>query len=610
MNKVNLNIFFFTLCSLCFAFSLAAQTSTDEQLANQYFQNKEFDKAVVYYEKVFNKKPTGLIYQNYLTCLLQTRDFKTAEKVVKKLGKQNPENLAFSVDLGMVYNVMEQPDKAKAEYEKAVKQLNGDQEQVINLADAFIKIKEWDYAIAAYMKGKKLVSGMYGFNMELAEVYERKGDITAMVNEYLDLLGLSEGYLQSVQNALQTSFGAEADVKKNDILRTQLLKRVQQYPDRVVYSEMLAWMFMQQKDFESALTQFKAIDKRRKEDGNRVMNLAQVSAANKNYDVAVKAYKYVLEKGTDNYYYANARMEILDAMYNKVVTQNNYTQVELMELEASYTKTLQELGKSVATVPLIKGLAHLQSFYLHKNKEAIDLLEEAVTTPQLSAQKQAECKLELGDILLLSGDIWEASLKYSQVEKAFKYDQIGQEAKFRNAKISFYNGDFTWAKAQLDVLKGSTSKLIANDAMALSILITDALGIDSVFGALEKYSRADLLIYQNRDEEGLLTLDSISKEFPTHSLADDILYKKYHVMMKQSKYIEAAQHLQKIIENYSYDILGDDAMFYLAELNEQKLNDSKKAFELYQEILTKYPGSLYTVEARKRFRKLRGDQVN
>ena len=616
MKKISYIFFLIFNSSFLILNSSFAQPTADEQLANQFFINKEYDKAVVYYEKVYSKKPFPPYYTNYLACLLQTHDFKVAEKLVKKQVKLNPTELNYIVDQGMVYIAMEQPDKAKSEFEKAIKQLNGDQDQVINLAQAFIKLKEWDYAISTYMKGRRLVGNIYPFNMELAEVYESKGDVSAMVNEYLEMLDISPGYLQSVQNALQTSFGADADVKKNEILKTQLLKRVQQEPDKTIFSEMLAWMFMQQKEFDSALTQYKAIDKRNREDGTRVMNLAQTSATNQNYDVAIKAYKYVIEKGSDNYNYVNARMEMIDAMYKKVVNQNSYTQADLLDLESNYNKALTELGKSVSTVPLIKGLAHLQAFYLHKDEDAIKLLEEAASTPQLNSQTQAECKLELGDILLMSGDIWEASLKYSQVEKAFKYDVVGHEAKFRNAKISFYNGDFKWSQTQLDVLKGSTSKLISNDAMALSIMISDAIDADSNLVPLWMYSRADLLEFQNKDEIALKVLDSILTKFPAHNLCDDVYYKKYKIMMKESKYDSAAKDLQVIIDKYPFDILGDDALFDLAELNETKLNNQldqqagkQKAMDLYQEVLVKYPGSLYTVEARKRFRRLRGDNM-
>ncbi|HEY0029220.1 MAG TPA: tetratricopeptide repeat protein [Bacteroidia bacterium] len=587
----------------------SAQPGTDEQLAIQFYQNKEFDKALDYYEKLYNKKSPQAYYQPYVNCLLETKDFKKAEKIVKKQIKQEPESLNFIVDLGMVYFRSEDSDKAKSAWESAIKAIKYD-DQVFTVANSFISIRQYDHAISTYLKGRKISQNNYPFSFELADVYNTKGDKLAMINEYLNVLEIQDSYIQSVQNGLQTSFSNDADQKQNELLKTELLKRISKNPDKTILSELLIWMQIQQKDWEGAFIQAKALDKRKKEEGNRVMGLAQLFAQNEAYDVAIKAYNYVIAKGPDVYYYTNARIELLNVYYQKIVNKGTYTALDLTELEKNFNITISELGKSSGTVPLLKNLAHLQAFYLNKTDEAIALLEEAIAMPQLALVTQAECKLELADVLLMTGDIWEASLRYSQVEKAFKYDVIGQEAKFRVAKISYYTGDFAWAQAQLDVLKGATAKLIANDAMNLSLLISDALAIDTNVAPLELFAMADLFAFRNKDDKALMLLDSLNKTFPNHALADDIIYKKAQISLKHAQYTEAAAFYEVLLKEYGDDILGDDAMFKLAELNENQFKNIEKAKELYQQLLEKYPDSLYVVEARKRFRKLRGDSIN
>lgn len=607
MRKLKYILFLFTFAFL--HLNTSAQTNTDLQLAQQFYDNKEFDKALDYYEKLYNKISSEEFYTPYLNCLLELKEFKTAEKVIKKQIKRNPERPDFFIDLGTVYERSEDSGKAKNTWELAIKSIKHD-DQVFIVAKAFIAIKQYDYAIATYLRGRKMSENDYPFSFELADVYAIKGDKMAMINEYLDVLESQDSYIQSVQNALQTSFGNEADTRQNELLKGELLKRISKNPDKTILSELLIWMQIQQKDFEGAFIQAKALDKRKKEDGNRIMNLAKLCTQNESYDVAVKAYQYVISKGSDNFFYANARMELLDVSYQKIVLKGNYNLIDLTELEKNYQITITELGKSANTAPLLKKLAHLQAFYLNKPDDAIALLEEAIALPQLALPIQAECKLELADILLMTGDIWEASLRYSQVEKSFKYDAIGQEAKFRNARISYYTGDFMWAQAQLDVLKGATAKLIANDAMDLSLLISDALAIDTNVAPLMIFSRADLLAFQNKDEQAKITLDSINTLFPNHALADDILYRKAQIELKHARYTEAAAYYDTIVKNYGDDILGDDALFKLAGLNENQFKNLEKAKELYQQLLIKYPGSLYVVEARKRFRKLRGDTIN
>lgn len=588
---------------------MVAQKSSDEQLASQYYQNKEFDKALDYYEKLYNKKSKTLFYTAYLNCLLKTENFKKAEKVAKKQIKLNAGKPDYIVDLGAVYLHNDDIDKAASTWKQAIKAIRYD-EQTFAVAKSFLAIRQYDLAVNTYLRGRRVSPNRYLFAFELAEVFLLKGDKLAMINEYLEVLASDDSYIDAVQNALQTSYGINGDAKQNQLLKTELLKRISRNPDKTIFSELLIWMQMQQKDFEGAFIQAKALDRRNKEEGNRLMKLAKLAADNKNYDLAKRAYQYVIDKGEDNDNYIFAKMEQLNVAYKKVISQSNYTTEELEELEKKYQSAISEIGNIKRIAPLLKNLAHLQAFYLNRPTDAINLLETAVSSTRLPAPVQADLKLELADILLVSGDIWEASLRYSQVEKKFKYDAIGQEAKFRNAKISYYTGDFKWAQAQLDVLKGATAKLISNDAMDLSLLISDALAIDTNVVPLEMFSRADLFLFQNKNDEAIVTLDSISTLFPNHALVDEVIYKKALVEIKRAKYTEAVKLLENIVLNHSFDILGDDALFMLAEINEIQLKNTDKAKELYQQLLENYPGSLYVVDARKRFRKLRGDNLN
>ncbi|MFQ5335876.1 MAG: tol-pal system YbgF family protein, partial [Flavobacteriales bacterium] len=338
----------------------------------------------------------------------------------------------------------------------------------------------------------------------------------------------------------------------------------------------------------------------------RIFSLAQICLDNGDFDVALKCYRYIIDNKEDGFYYSGSKMGLLNVM-NKKITSGNYTSEELTMLEREYYTAIAEFGHSAEAVELTRDLALLQAYYLHKTDTAMALLRSAVIAGGIKPSLQARCKLALGDILLMRNEIWDASLLYSQVEKAYKYDPLGDEAKFRNAKVAFYTGDFHWAKAKLDVLKGSTSKLIANDAMYLSLLISDNTGIDTTERPLKMFARAELLAIQNKDQLSFRVLDSINELYPHHALEDDILLQRYKIAMKKREYERAKTFLEKLIGSYGYDILGDDATFLLAELYENKLNQPDKARELYLSLLTDYPGSLYVVQARKRFRKLRGD---
>ena len=599
----------FFMCFSLLSVESFAQINREDKLALQYLENGEFDKAEQLYEKLFDKNSSAY-YSAYIKCVLGMKNYQKGEKIIKKQIKKFPDSLNYAIELGKLYKMADDKNKASQQFEKTIKELVPKQDRIASLANAFIAVKEFDYAIAAYMKGRKYL-GNTAFRYELAEVYNLKQEIAKMLEEYFDILLENEEYLQSVQNILQSKLSFNPSGNNSEVVKNLLLKRIQDYPDRSVFSELLTWLFIQQKQFEAAFIQSKALDKRMNEDGHRLINLAMMCVSNENYDVAIKSYQYVISKEKTTSYYSIARTELLNTINKKILSSGKILQSELLDLEKQYIATLGELGKNTSTASMIRNLAHLQAFYLSKPGDALLLLQDLIKIPGLRPQETAECKLELGDIYVLKNDVWEATLLYSQVDKAFKTDVLGQEAKFRNAKLSYYQGDFDWAKAQLDVLKAATSDLMANDALSLSLLIGDnSSDGDTLQTTLHMYSRADLLLFQNQYDQALFVLDSIKMKFPSSTLNDDVLFKKAQIMQKMGKNDTAAQYFQEIINLYSNDILADDALFSLAQMNENAFNNKEKAMEMYQELMTKYPSSIFVVEARKKFRSLRGDQIN
>jgi outer membrane protein assembly factor BamD (BamD/ComL family) len=186
---------------------------------------------------------------------------------------------------------------------------------------------------------------------------------------------------------------------------------------------------------------------------------------------------------------------------------------------------------------------------------------------------------------------------------------LAYEAKFKNAKLFYYKGEFLLAQEQLNILKQATTREIANDAIQLSVFIQDQLLTDSVSDVLLAYSKIELQIFKNDFEIALTKLDSLLVLYPQDKITDDVYWLQAKVYMKIKEFTKAANKLQKIVDNYADDIYGDDAYYTLALLYQENLNDVEKAKSTYEELLVKYPGSIFVPEARKRFRLLRGDKL-
>ncbi|MXV49384.1 tetratricopeptide repeat protein [Pedobacter sp. HMF7647] len=598
-----MKIFIFLVSSFLAASSFA-QSETEALLARQYYQNGDYDKASVAYKKLFSQNPE-LFYDGYFNTLLKQRNYSEAEKVVKKLYKESPDNYSYGVDIGRVTAEQGQEQKAAEWYNNLITALPKNETAIRNLATEFYRAELYDYSIKTFLYGRRLIKDEKAFAFDLISLYRFQKNKSLLVQEYLNVIEDNPQVQTQALNILSSVFEDRADY---DSFKIALLKRLQKDPQSIPLTEMLQWQYMQQKEYDLALRQSIALDKRLRENGERIYELSFTLISNKAYTTAIDGLQYLIEMGKDSQYYIPAKIQLLNAK-NQMLTSGKFAQGDIIQLETDYKNLLAEFGKSSSTVFAMRQLASLQAFYLNKPKEAEALLEEAVKMVRITPSVIGQTKLELGDIYILTGELWESSLVYGQVEKQFADEPTGQEAKFRNARLSYYQGDFSWAKAQLDVLKSSTSQLIANDALNLSLLISENSDTQADSNALKMYSRADMAIFKNKLPEAITILDSIDKQFPGNSLVDDILMSKAKILIKQANWQQAAVQLQQIIANYSYDLWADDAVFTLADLYENQLNDPAKAKELYQKIITDYPGSMFISEARKRFRNLRGDNI-
>ena len=586
---------------------LSAQPENDSKLAQQYYADGEFEKAAVLYEKLHNKNTKNDYYFNrFMDCLLALEEYGRAEKVIKKRLKKDSKLVQLYVTYGNLYEKQGKQVEAQGQYEKAIKKLPADRFSITRLASAFMNLTKYDLAIQTYEKGSKLLKDDNIFAYNLGDLYRRKGDTDKMIGNYLNSLADNPSRLNSMKTLFQR-FLSDEDF---DQLQTQLYTRIQEDDETVAYPELLIWLFIQKKDYKNAFRQVKALDRRLKENGGRIYRLAEIAANGKDYDAAIQAYDYIVaEKGHMSSYYIEAKRESLSCKRRKLVEGFDYNEEDLKILETEYESFLSEFGRRKSTATIVAELADLEAFYLNDLDKAITLLNEMIKYRGLNRYILAKGKLSLADFYLMKGEIWEATLLYSQVDKEFKDDILGHEARFRNAKLSYYAADFQWAQAQFDILKASTSKLIANDALDLSIFIMDNLGLDTIATPITMYSQADLLVFQNRFPEAFSKLDSLDQMFPGHTLQDDMFYLKAQIYSKKRDYDNAMKMYQKIVDEHVEEIRADNALFELANLYENQVKDIEKAKELYEKIFIDFSGSTFAVEARKRFRRLRGDDV-
>lgn len=580
----------------------------DARLAEQYFQDGEYEKAGILFAKLLDQNKNQNYYFNRLTdCLIYQDKTAEAETLVKKQLKSFPDEAGNYVVYGNLLEKMGQPDAAAEQYKKAIDKLPNDRSKITSLAGNFINMSKFDFAIAAYEKGMKVFNDKNMFPYLLADMYRRKDDVPKMIEYYLISLDADPQRDVTIESIFQRTFQPSDYLE----LQKQLYAAIQDAPRAIHFAEMLQWAMLQSRDYLGALRQARALDKMLDENGSRIYQIGQIAKSANEWDAAVKAFEYLTkEKGPQNSFYVEAKKDALACKRNKIkLSASPTTMDELKVLEQDYESFIQEFGKNRASSVLIIEYAELVALHLNNIPKAIAILDELIHLPNIPRPAAAQAKLNLGDYYLVQGEIWEATLLYSQVDKAFKEDQLGEEARFRNARLTYFNGDFEWAQKQFDILKSATSRFISNDAIDLSVFILDNMAGDSVSVPLQYYAQAELLGFQNKHQAALEKLDSIVFLFPNHDIVDDVLYLRAKIYSQLKQWDQAIPIYQTIIEKYKEGIRCDNALFELAEIYDFKLNEKEKAKSLYETLFMDFSNSTFAVEARKRFRVLRGDKI-
>lgn len=582
---------------------------TKQKLASEFYVAGEYEKAIQLFEELYEENPSDYYYRYLLYSYVQLEDFRKAEKLVKKAKKNTGKAYKEFSDMGYIEQKKGDVKKANKLFTKAIEELPANKGAILQLANDFRSRGQTDLAEETYFAGQKLLGEEYGFESELGYLYYYLEQYNKMTDSYLDLLEIKPEQMKIVQYRIQNAFRRDKEDQIYPYLKQELLSRIKKLEDANQFSELLLWLSIQRKDFNIAVIQAKALDRREGAEYFRVFDLAQVMMNNGAYAQSISALDYIVSRpgAKDQVYYPEAIQSLLSAKYGDLRSKSNPSDEDVDKLSQEFLSTLDDMGRFKFTKPMVMNYAELLTYYQNEAEKAIEELNILVEHPGLNRAEKAPVKLLLGDIYLLNDNPWEATLLYSQVEKDFKNDEIGFEARLKNAKLSFYIGEFDWSKAQLDILKAATGKRIANDAMNLSLFIAENLDADSSTRALEYYGKADLLYLRKKDSLALQTLDSIFMLSLYHDIFDNVWMRQSEILLASYKYEEAKILLEKIVDQYPDGLLADDAIWMLADMELNQFNNEEKASEWYKKILTDYSASIYTNEARKIFRTLRND---
>ncbi|WP_348798306.1 tetratricopeptide repeat protein [Flavobacterium adhaerens] len=589
MKKIFLHIaLFFSL--ICF--------SQNEQLAQYYFEKGDFEKALVSFKELSDALPSNPLYfQRKIECMQQLLQFETAEKEIQnRLSKYKFSPLL--IELGYNYQLQKNDTKAKKYYDEAIDKIRKTPNEVYSVANTFEKKILLEYALKSYLLASEIVP-TYDFKYQTALLYGQLGNNEQMIANLLDVAFENQQSTVMMQNQLLRYMSSEGDSKFNDSLKKTLILRVQKNQD-IYWNQFLSWFYMQQKEFGKAFIQEKAIYKRNPESLTNIISLGQMAIEEKENEVAKEVMDYVLANTSDVNVIVQANTYLLQMKIDKA-QPNQYA-----DISTQFDALLQQYGFSPTTLPLLLKQAHFESFVMRNPTHGKVIIKKAMEM-QLNQFDQAKCKMELADILLSEEKFNQALLYYSQIQENLQNNVLSHEASLKSAKTSYFKTDFEWALKQFKELKSANTQLIANDALEYFLLINDNTVADSTQTALKEFAKGDYLLYQNRNQEAITQFQAILKSFKGQEIEAVTLLRLGNVYERVGDYTQALPNYQEIIDRHADGIYVDEALYFSAEIYNKQLKQIDTAKSLYEKIIFNHQDSIYFVDARKKFRELRGD---
>jgi tetratricopeptide (TPR) repeat protein len=586
------------LLLLTFLFLSLLAKAQSEQLANNYFDRGDFEKALISYQDLLKSAEGNFNYfQRVLECYQQLQQYDKSQKALEeRLDKYKQSNLL--VELGFNYQLQKNQEKAKKYYDQAIEKIKKNAAEVYGIAYLFEKKALFDYALLAYKTALEKEPKL-SFNFQMATLYGQQGNTDLMIETFLDESVKNPQNLPVIQNQLSRFMTEEVNADFNDALKKALLIRAQKTQD-VIWNDFLSWYFVQLKEYGKAFMQQKAIYKRNPDSFANIVNLGQMAIEDNDKDSAQEILTFVIDNTQDIELLVQSHSYLVQMKIDHAL-EKDYPAI-ILELES----LIKQFGISPNTISLLELQANFTAFHLNNPEKAKTILKDVMEMP-IDRYQLAEVKMALADIFLFEEKFNQALIYYSQIDEEMGGDTIGQEASLKTAKTSYFKGDFQWASHQLKVLKSAPSQLIANDALDLFLLISDNTVEDSTQVALKKFARADFLLYQNKKAESLAHFQAILKENKGDVIEPVALLRIGKIYEKMGDFAKALENYNEIITKQKESIYIDEALYFSAEIYNTQLHDSDKAKPLYEEMIFHHEDSIYFVDSRNKYRKLRGD---
>jgi tetratricopeptide (TPR) repeat protein len=581
-------------------------------LAQSYLQGGQYEKAKSLLEDLYAEQPANYqFFQSLNDVYVQLKDYDSSINLIESwIKKSNPDINLYGM-LGKTYYIKGDENKAFEIWDNALKTLPQSEVNYRVIANYAIERRAFDKAIEYLKKGQDISSNPIFFAYDLANLYSVTMQYKNATEEYCMILSQSPGQAGLVEGRILNFIGKPGALE-------QAISIVEKYAqsDNINFKELLAKLYSEAKDYDKAFKLYQKIDEIQNSQGSQLLNFAQFLYDEKIYKTSAEVYNDVINKFPNSPFIPNAKLGYAKTLEAVLFENENkdssdwkpyYNPVSADVSEAdkvvnAYLQIVKLYNHSETANEALLRIGEIKLFKQNDITESKQYFEQIVKDSPLS-QYAGKAYLDLGEAELINGNLVKATEYFSHVISNLTYQQNDKNtASYKLARIYFYKGDFETAKNALSPLLNNLQNSSANDALELSLLMNTSQSDSS---NLTLFALAEKLAGERKFAEAFKRYESVASDPQKFMLQNLAALRGAEMQLAMSNYDTSIVLLQKIASDKDANIYADKALYLLGEIYQFGLKDSVKAIESYEDLLARFPNSLYLDEARAAIIKLK-----
>ena len=611
--KIKNKIWIVYLFGILALFQFARAQDTDKlmklRLAQGFEEAGEWERAVVLFEDLSTLEPTNYLFLDGLQrSYTQIKEYGKAINVIRRWLIVQPRDISKMTTLGGLYYDSGNEAAADSVW-KSVIAIDPRNVQMYRLvADEMLQHRMYDQCIRLYLDGRSMSKSDAAFADELGNLYTALQQYTSATKEYLRLIKTTPDQLPFIQSRLSAfTSKPEGLSAASETVRDEL----KNLPDNIALHRLYAWLLSEERRYDTALEQYRIIDRLSNAKGNELFNFAQRLHQERAYKTAAEAFKEIINEHKSPQLLPYAHFGYARALEEQVVLTDTAaasssgsqpTYSNAIQLYESISAEYANSELAVQSLYRIGVIKFEKLFDLDGALNAFNRLKNVPSTINISH----DAVLKSGDIQIARNKLVEARKEYDRLSK-ISLVVYQDQAAFKLAELDYFEAKFDTALSILKRFNTNLTTDLTNDALQLQYFIQE--NNTSAPQALTEFAKADLLMRQRKYSESLVQFQDIVKHYSTALLVDDAMMKigELHLLLKRPN--EAMTAFRFIADSIQLSILKDRAQLRIAEIYQTVLNNKAQAIEAYEKLLAQFPNSLYAEESRKRIRLLRGDNL-